>query len=293
MPSRTHIPQLTPNDLAIALQRIDLLDIPDNAKRQLKAMLRTAANPNNEQIDTIIKTLPKARQDEIYAIFAEIEALHKQQQEDAAKTLLLLGLLTLGRLLTAYLLTTDQRQIQAASIFNAMKRAWLDAIQDEIDYVGGTQRAQGPNGADLDYLRQLADEDAQGIVNTYNRDVQRQLEKLYKDYPNASADFFIESMKAWAEDRAAWKGLQIAFSTESRAREYARRRFAAENFPASTRFVFVGPPPTCEKCVKLFAAGVVDFAFKDEHPAPVHVLCPHTWRAVRKPKVDLVNLWVG
>lgn len=293
MPRLTHIPQLSANDLEIAIRRIDQLAIPETAKRQLKAMLRTAANPQNEELETIIKTLPKARQDEIYAIFDEIAALHKQQNDDAAKALLLLGVLSLARLLTVYLLTVDQQKLQEAQLFNVMRQAWLNAIQDEINYVGGWQRAQGPNGADLAYLQQLAADDAASITATFNKDIEKHLQKLYKDYPNASAQFYIESMRAWAQDRADWKGLQIAFNTEARAREYARERFRQENYSIDTKYVFVGPPPTCEKCVTLFAAGVVDKMFIDQHPAPVHINCPHTWRAVRKPKVDLNNLWVG
>lgn len=289
----THIPPLSRDSLIVAAQRIDRLAIPDAAKRELKRMLSAASNPDNEKIETIIKTLPKPRQEEILRIFDEVYAMQQANEQTARNTLLGLGLLTLAGLIASYLLTTDQQAQQAAQLLNISKRVWVDAIQDEINYVGGNQRARAASGADLAYLEAMAREDAQSIVNTFNRDAQRQLEKLYKENPNASKQFFIESMKAWVEKRAGWKGLQIAANTEFKAREYARARFAAMNYAASTLYKFVGPPTTCEICLKEFAAGFVSYQHTLDAPCPRHVSCPHKWLPVRKPKVDLVNLWVG
>lgn len=289
----THIPALAPNDLEIALQRIDMLAIDPAAKRQLKAMLKAASNPDTEKIETILKTLPKARQEEIQRIFDEIAARQQAQIDEANRRLLLLGLLTLGGLLTSYLLTTDQQALTAGQLFEQSKRVWLSAIQDEIDYVGVNARALGPNGVDYDYLRAMAEDDAASITATYNRDIERRITKLFDEFPNASKEFYIQSLRAWAEDRAGWKGVSIAFNTEAKTREYARSRFREMNYAAETRYVFTGPPPTCEKCVKLFAAGICDLTYINNHPAPVHPNCPHFWKPVRKPKVDAANPWVG
>jgi len=256
-------------------------------------MLRAASNPDTNKIETIIATLPKARQEEIYRIFAEIAARQKQQQDDAAKAVLLLGLLSLGGLLLSYLLTTDQEALTAAQLLEQMKRAWVNAVQDEIDYCGCNARARGASGSDLLYLQSLAERDAQSIVQTYNKDVNRQLNKLFEQYPTASKQFYIESMKAWAEERAGWKLLSISFMTEANAREYARMRFASENYAETTRWVFVGPPAICQKCMRLFAAGIVDWSFVQNTQIPVHHNCPHFFRPVRKPKVDCSRLWVG
>lgn len=289
----THIPALAPNDLAIALQRIDMLAIDPSAKRQLKAMLKAASNPDTEKIETILKTLPKARQEEIQRIFDEIAARQQAQIDEANRRLLLLGLLTLGGLLTSYLLTTDQQALTAGQLFEQSKRVWLSAIQDEIDYVGVNARAQGPNGVDYDYLRQMADDDAASITATYNRDIEKRINKLFDEFPNASKEFYVQSLRAWAEDRSGYKGIQIAANTEFKVRDYARSRFREMNYAEETRFVFTGPAPTCSRCVKLFAAGIVDFAFVRATEIPVHINCPHFFKPVRKPKIDPSNLWVG
>ncbi len=291
MPDR--IPALSPDSLIVALQRIDRLAIPEAAKRELRRMLQAASNPDSEKIETIIKTLPKARQDEILRIFDEIYAMQQANNDTARNALLLLGLLTLGGLIASYLLTTDQQAAQAAQLLTVYKRTWQQAIQDEIDYCGCNRTARAASGSDLAVLEQMALEDSASIVATFNRDAQRQLEKLYKEFPNGSKQFFVESMKEWAAKRATWKGFQIAANTEFKAREFARARFAAMNYAATTLYKFVGPPTVCQICLKEFAAGFVDYQHTLDAPCPRHVSCPHRWMPVRKPRVDCANLWVG
>lgn len=288
-----HIPPLSPNDLEIALRRIDLLAIDPASKRQLKGMLRAASNPDTNKIETIIKTLPKQRQAEIWRIFDDIAAMHKKQTDDGNKAVLLLGLLSLGTLILSHLLTTDQQALIAKQLFEASKRVWVSAIQDDIDYCGCNARARQASGADLDHLREMADNDAQSIVATYNKDVQRELTKLNEQYPDAGKDFYIAHMREWAAKRAEWKSLQIASNLEFNTRAYAEARFRSENFEADAKYIFVGPDPTCEDCAARFAAGVVDLAYTQDWPVPRHLNCPHKYRLLRKPKVDCQNLWVG
>lgn len=72
MPKRKHIPALSPEKLQIALQQLDALKISPAAKRQLKLMIQTAANPDNDKVEAIIKTLPKDRQQQIQAIMVDL-----------------------------------------------------------------------------------------------------------------------------------------------------------------------------------------------------------------------------
>ena len=64
---RKHIPALHPDTLTVLLQNIDALNISKGAKVQLRDMLRAAANPDNERIDVIIRTMSKAEQQDIAA----------------------------------------------------------------------------------------------------------------------------------------------------------------------------------------------------------------------------------
>lgn len=288
-----HVEPLSPNELAYALQQIDALPIDANSKRALKAILRAGSNPDAGKLETIIKTLPKARQEQIYQIFDEIAARQKQQSDDATKALLLLGLLTLGSLLTAYVLGSDQEALQAAQLLNIMKRAYMQGIQDELNYLGVNAQARQPTGEQLAYLENMANADAKSIIDTWNKDATKELSRLYEKNPNASKAFFVESMKAWAEARIDQKALFIAFNTETRAREYARNEFRLRNHPEGTRYVFKGSAPVCSACMEQFAAGIVDLAHVQAHLTPLHPNCEHYWKEIRKPKLDTSNLWLG
>lgn len=288
-----HIQPLTGNDLIVALQQIDALPIDAAAKRLLKDILKSGSNPNTSRLETIIKTLPKERQAQIYRFFEEIAARQKQQVDDAAKALLLLGLLTLGSLLTAYIATPDQETLQTAQILNIMTRAYMQGIQDEINALGLNVQARQPSGEQLAYLTDLAKRDSQSIIATWNKDAQKALVKLYQDNPNASKQFFIENMTAWAEKRLAWKALSIAFNSETQAREYGRSQFALHNYPESARYIFKGSPPVCEDCMERFAVGAVSLAYTRQFPCPRHPNCEHYWAIQRKPQVDSAALWAG
>lgn len=60
---REHIPALTPEQMQIALQKLQDARIPPAAKKQLQAMLEAASNPDSETTAAIIKTLSKDRQE--------------------------------------------------------------------------------------------------------------------------------------------------------------------------------------------------------------------------------------
>jgi D-alanine-D-alanine ligase-like ATP-grasp enzyme len=64
-----HIPALSPERLTVALDKLkQQKNLSPAAKRQLEQMMRTAANPNNDSLNTIIKTMPKERQTQIKAM---------------------------------------------------------------------------------------------------------------------------------------------------------------------------------------------------------------------------------
>lgn len=286
--------RLTENDMAIAFQQIDALpNISAASKQELKNLMRAGNNPKSSELETIIKTLPKERQAQIRLIFEQVAARQQQQADEAAKALLLLGLLTLGSLLTAWLVSVDEEALQAAQLLEIMKRAYVQGVQDEIDYCGCNAIARQPSGEQLAHLEAMARADAQSIIATWNKDAKREIEKLYKDNPDGSKAFFLENMKAWAEKRLIWKSLSIAFNTETQAREYGRSQFAVHNYAETTKFLFKGSYPACDDCLYLWGLGAVDFAYTQRFPNPQHPNCDHYWKPQRKPTVNCASLWVG
>lgn len=286
-------PPLSTNDLAVALQEIDALPIDGASKRELKNIVRSLANPDSRKLETIIRTLPKERQQQIMRIFEEIAARHQQQSNDALKALLLLGFISLGGLISAYVTTDTDQGLQAAQLLTIMKRAYVQGIQDEIDYCGCNARAQEPSGEQLAHLQEMADSDVESIMQTFQADATKELTRLYEENPTASRQFFVESMRAWADRRIAKKALFIAFNTETRAREYGRAEFAKHNYPESALYSFKGAAPVCADCMRLRAMGPVSYEVTLQYPNPQHPRCEHYWQLVHKPKIDCGNLWAG
>lgn len=85
---RKHIPPLNPAELAQALQRLQDARLPPAAKRQLEAMMRAAANPANESVEVVIKTMPRGRREQIQSTTADLNKSVKAVTGRAKKALL-------------------------------------------------------------------------------------------------------------------------------------------------------------------------------------------------------------
>lgn len=183
-----------------------------------------------------------------------------------------------------------QRELVAAR-----KRAWTEALRNEARRYGYTGPVSPPRREDLAWIEHEARADAESIVATWNRDVERQLRKLYRQNPRGNRYYYAKHMEAWAARRNTWKAQQIARQNEYGTIGYAQRRFREMNGLRGGRYVFSGPPPVCGTCVGHFARGVVGQRYVDAHPTPVHIGCDHTWKLLRgsveAPSPE--ELWVG
>ncbi len=187
------------------------------------------------------------------------------------------------------------QQALADTLLEQRKAAWQTALRDEARALGHTGPAQPPRREDLAELRRMSQEDARSIVNTWNRDVDRQLERLYDRNYRGNRYYYRKRMEEWAVQRDVWKARQIADYTEYSTINYAQQRFRAMNGLRGGEYVLDGPPPVCGDCRDLYGRGVVDQVVVDQYPMPLHVSCRHTWRllpwGVTGP--PLAELWVG
>ena len=186
-------------------------------------------------------------------------------------------------------------QALADMLLAQRKAAWQTALRDEAQAFGYTGPAQPPRREDLAELRRMSQEDARSIVNTWNRDVDRQLERLYAQNPRGNRNYYAKHMEEWAAQRDVWKARQIADTTEYSTVNYAQQRFRQMNGLRGGEYVLDGPPPVCDDCRDLYGRGVVDQVMVDQYPMPLHVNCRHTWRllpwSVTAPPPT--ELWVG
>ena len=186
----------------------------------------------------------------------------------------------------------DIRQMQD-ELLERQKQAWRTALSEQARQFGCNASPNDPSGSDLRELRAQSNEDARSIADTWNRDVERQLERLFDANPRGNRNYYAANMEQWAAQRATWKSNQIALQTVQVVRGFAQQRFAQENGLRGNRYLFVGPPPVCSVCVRHFAAGVVDQRYVDRVQIPVHPGCPHEWRLQTAQRLNCSEIWVG
>lgn len=191
-----------------------------------------------------------------------------------------------------YKMQPEEVKALSAELLKQRKQVWRQTLIDEARAYNCQKTPRPPSGRDLTELKAMSDEDAKSIANTWARDVERQLQKLYNENPKGNRNYYIRNMEAWADRRAGWKNPSIALNTETGTREYTKSRFREMNLNRPL-FVFSGPAPTCEVCVREFAAGIVDENYVRRHPCPRHINCPHTWQVVNRQFIPCASMWVG
>lgn len=294
---RTHIPPLPPDKLTLALQKVDAAPLSRSQREQIKQILIAASNEDSETVEAVIASLPKDRQQIIIRILLEIQQ-EQQGKIDAATILALgLGLLSLASLIAAlinaFTLTADEETGQVDILLRERIAIWVKAITDEAQYCGCNRVGQPPKGADLDYLRGMSERDAKSVADTYNRALERYIQKITKDVPDGDTAYYTNLVRKWASERSIWKSAQVALNTETNTREYARKRFWEMNGLTERKFIATGVTPTCKICIRIFAAGVVGWDYVKRNPLPAHINCPHFYKIVHKPKVDCATVWIG
>lgn len=173
------------------------------------------------------------------------------------------------------------------------RATWINGIQDLARMHGCNQYPPTPKGEDAKYLRSLAERDAESISNTFNRELRNQIERLYAANKKGNRTYYTSNLAKWQAKRDLWKVYQISLATDSNARQYAFTRFYAMNNQIARMFVASGPPAVCKICMRLFAAGLVDYEFTQRNGFPAHINCPHLWAAAAPVKVECAKLWVG
>jgi hypothetical protein len=198
------------------------------------------------------------------------------------------------RLKLAYEYSIPDERDLAEGIYRQRATAYRDEMTDQARQLGSAQTGRMPGGQDQAYLLKWSLEDAQSIRRTFNRDLERQIDRLYEANPDGKRDYYVNALEQWASERAVWKDRQIAIYNSKTAQQYAQQRFLAMNSLRGSQFRFVGPPPICDDCVDMLAMGVVGELVVNRYPTPLHPNCPHRWKFVSAGMTISINeLWVG
>lgn len=182
----------------------------------------------------------------------------------------------------------------AAELLERRISIWRDALRVRAQEHGCAKAPNPPRKQDLTELKAMSNEDAKSIATTWNRDVEREIVRLFNANPRGNRNYYYSNLERWAAQRGAWKNLQIGLYTEQSTVHYANSRFYDMNgLRGSMRFLYSGPPPVSEECQRRFAAGLVTQEYVDKHPEPAHPNCPHTWTPTTRPQIPCDEIWVG
>ncbi len=193
-----------------------------------------------------------------------------------------------------YRMESDDIRQLADDLTDARVKAWQQGIQEEARRFGYNVNPPPPDGGDLRDLRNASLEEARQIANTWNRDVERQIQKLYDANPRGNRNYYFSNLERWSTDRARWKNAQIALNTAQSARDSAKREFwRRNNLIRNSMYIFTGPPPVCEECTRLFAHGLFTYRETLRVKIPVHVGCPHEFELFTRGFVPQSKLWIG
>lgn len=192
-----------------------------------------------------------------------------------------------------YRLQSDDIAKLEGQLLESRKRAWASALRAEAAEHGCKAAPNAPRREDLERLKDMCREDAKSIASTWNREVEREIDRIREATPRANRRTYYKRLEAWNTRRNEWKLPQISVTTDVTTRAYAQERFRSMNYSGGLLFVLVGPPAVCKICASMFAAGVVDQAYVNRHRPPFHPFCAHGWGVVNRPKLQCGEIWLG
>jgi hypothetical protein len=162
-------------------------------------------------------------------------------------------------------------------ILRVMRRAYEDELTIQAARVGCPgRRGQLTNGPILSRLNDTARTWANGIVNTYNRDLAAAIILIRAKAPRANRHVYAKRLRDWDEGRAKWKNAQIETHAEQTARSQAQQDFFQHN--GHEGYAILRPKEAvCPVCLALVKRGKVPIAEAFHNPGPWHVNCPHRW----------------
>jgi hypothetical protein len=173
------------------------------------------------------------------------------------------------------------------------KATWLNTLAGLAQKHGCNNYPTAPRGADAKHLNSEAERDAASIAQTYARELDNFIKRLYRENPRGNRNYYYSRVDKWLVKRDTYKAWQIGLMTDSNARQYAQLRFYAENPQIAPKFRYSSIPPVSKECIKRTRKGLVTLAYVKSHLTPAHYNCPHTWVEQSPKFVGCEGLWLG
>ncbi len=158
----------------------------------------------------------------------------------------------------------------------------------------GEQYALLQNGQILNNLHEASTADAESIINTYNYDLAKAIQKIRAQVPTANRHVYASRLAQWEEERMQWKAPQVELYTEMSARAQAQQDFWSHN--RIQGYAELEPKTAvCPVCIGWVQRGRVPIEVAMNNPGPWHPWCPHIWRTFPEQlhEDECALLWLG
>ena len=195
----------------------------------------------------------------------------------------------------ALLYSFEEEDVQALEemLVSARKEAYEQTMTESAE-AAGFRKAKGKLRADdLRQMRRVAKHEARQIADTYNKQVLAEIVRIQEANPRANRRTYFKQLEQWSAARSEHKMPQIAMMSDSDAAQYAQTQFVKKN-KAKAFYRLEGASPKERECARLMALGLVDETIVNKNPMPLHINCPHKWKAVSlKVPPDIDKVFVG
>lgn len=194
-----------------------------------------------------------------------------------------------------YAFTPEDIAQLEASLFEQLRLAYLEQVRALAVQHGISNPTPVLRSPELEALQAKARMDAEGIANTYNADLRRQVEAIYNRNPNSTRADYVDVLSSWGRARSGHKAITIAIYTILWATNYGFDLFVTRNNLTNQLFRAVGATPKCPVCMRIVAAGIVPFRYTQENPLPNHPNCTHEWTVINATDVSRRGgiVWLG
>ncbi len=198
-------------------------------------------------------------------------------------------------IVTLYAFTPSDTAALEAELYDQLRLSYLERLRQLAVQHGVQNPLVTLGAAEEAELREKARVDAQSIADTYNRELRSQVEAIYNRNPLAGRDEYIRVLNSWGRGRVEFKSIQIAMYTILWSANYGFDLFVTRNNLQYQLFRAVGATPVCPDCMRIVAAGIVNFNYTQENPLPYHLQCSHEWSTVNASDLSSRGsiIWLG
>lgn len=197
-------------------------------------------------------------------------------------------------LVYSYFSMDDTDAARIAVELEAQKRQAYEAELTKLAGQAGCPKQGVADQYTLDSIQDQSEDEAAGIVNTYNYDLAQAIINVHEQYPRANRNTYMRQLTAWNNARADWKYTQITLHNTGEWQAQAQLDFTTYNDLSGWAEIL--PKKAAEPvCQELAARQRIPLREAQDYMRswPPHLNCPHYWVVHPNQIADCEDMWLG